>query len=266
MPKLKLGDIFEIKTQKGNGYFQCVYSAKSNGELIKVFYKLHRQRPANLEDIVYDDDFYYIGFPLKFALKRKLVELVGHIFVEKDFEKPQYARSPHVIRGEFQGWHIIDTTTLKRTLVPKLTEEQKRLSPHGIVNDIYIKDRFEEGWRLESWLADRFVGDRKAKDGMEKDQSLEVLSIKVNKGPAGVHIRIISDDSIVESKSLKIRHKLEDMIKKENVGVVYDVSSEVGFMDVKIDVKDVAIALNELKVILGELNLTKCSTIGTDYL
>jgi len=273
MKKYIIGDIFEIKTKKGNGYFQYVYDDELNGEMIRIFYKLHKKRLVTFKSFVGDKEYYYVGFPLKFAVKRKLVELVGHVDIENDFEKPKYARDSHIIRGEFFGWHIIDRTTLKQVLVQELTEDQKKLSLFGIVNDTYIKDRFEEGWTLENWLSDRSVGDgkaeemmRKYRENMEKSEPLEVLKMKVRKGAAGIHVRIISDDSIVESKSLESRHKLEDMIEEKSVGVIYDVGSGDGFMDVKIDVKDVVLALDKLKVILEELNLTKCSDIGTDYI
>ena len=151
MSKIKLGDIFEIETKKGKAYFQCVHSHKVRGELIKVFNCLYEEQPPKIESVLLIKDFYYIGFPLIFAYKKNIVKKVGNIPLSNDFIYPKYMRDKHIVRGEFIGWHIIDTETLHNQLVKELTEEQKQLSPFGIVNDTYLKERLEEGWTLSKW-------------------------------------------------------------------------------------------------------------------
>ncbi len=152
MARIKLGDIFEIKTAKGYAYFQYVHSDKLEGELIKVFNNIFEERPKAIEEILKVEDCYYVGFPLKYALKQKIVEHIGMIPIPKDFKKPRYTRSKHMIRGEFKGWHITDSETEKMVLVQELTEEQKQFSPSGIVNDTYLIERLEEGWTLDKWV------------------------------------------------------------------------------------------------------------------
>lgn len=151
MSKIELGDIFEMSTKRGKAYFQCVKIDKFKGDLIKVFNKLYDERPLSIESITKVTDSYFIGFTISAAYKRKLVEKVGNVTLPKDFELPKYMRDKHVIRGEFLGWHIVDTNSLKRQFVERLSPEQKQLSPIGICNDTMLKEMLERGWNLENW-------------------------------------------------------------------------------------------------------------------
>lgn len=151
MVKFELGDIFEIETSKGKGYFQCVHSDELRGELIKVFNHLFLNKPENIENILFDYDFYYLGFPLESAYRKKIVQKVGYMSLPKNFKIPKYMRSKYVVKGEFIGWHIINTQTLKRKLVSDLTEDQRQLSEYGIANDTFLINRLEEGWTPKKW-------------------------------------------------------------------------------------------------------------------
>jgi hypothetical protein len=151
MAKIKIGDIYEIKTKKGKGYFQLVSSDKLEGELIRVFYKLFDKEEPSLQSLI-KGEYYLIGFPLKYALKQDIVKFVRNIELPPDFKIPRYMRTKHKIGDEFLGWYIVDRETLKLNFVEQLDENQKKLSPHGIVNDTYLIERFEEDWRLEDWL------------------------------------------------------------------------------------------------------------------
>ena len=93
MAKFKLGDIFGIPTSRGKAYFQCVYSNKLEGELIKVFNNVFEQPLESIEELLNVEDFFFVGFPLKAALNRKIVEKVGVIPIPSDFKKPRYSCS-----------------------------------------------------------------------------------------------------------------------------------------------------------------------------
>ena len=60
-------------------------------------------------------------------------------------------RTEHNIRGEFLGWHIVDTETWQRQLVKTLSPEQKKLSPWGIWNDTLLIENLVNDWSLEKW-------------------------------------------------------------------------------------------------------------------
>lgn len=151
MLKVELGDIFEIKTSKGNAYFQCVKLDKFKGDLIKVFNKLYNGRPSSIETVTNVTDFYFVGFVLSAAYKKRLVEKVGNIPLPNGFQLPQYMRDKHIVRGELLGWHIVEANTLKRQFVEKLSSEQKTYSPIGIYNDTLLREMLERGWNLENW-------------------------------------------------------------------------------------------------------------------
>lgn len=151
MKRLKAGDIIEIKTTKGYGYFQCMIVDKTEGDLIKVFNKVFENPESNLDSILSVDDTYFFSFPLSYALKRKLVSIIGFKEIETDFQTPLFMRTKHIIRGEFLGWHIVNTNTLFRKLVKELSEEEKKLSEFGIVNDTYLIEKLDSGWSPSNW-------------------------------------------------------------------------------------------------------------------
>jgi len=150
MSRIKLGDIFEIKTSKGNAYLHFFYKDPEIGDLIRVLPRLYKKRPIDFNGLASEQEEFMIFFPLSFANKKKIVELVGHYPIN-EFKKPEFLRTEYYIRGEFLGWHIINTNTWKRQLVKTLTVEQKKLSPWGVWNDTLLIENLVNGWKLEDW-------------------------------------------------------------------------------------------------------------------
>lgn len=147
--RIKLGDIFEINTLKGRAYLHYIYKDPTTGDLVRVLPGLHSERPANFDKLAGSKEKYMIYFPLVAANKQKIVEKVGS-YLSK-FEKPKYMRTKHIVKGEFLGWHIIDTETWQRQLVKSLNSEQKQLSPWGIWNDTLLVENLVTDWSLEKW-------------------------------------------------------------------------------------------------------------------
>lgn len=54
LPKVKNGDVFEIETSKGYGYFQCAKEASATDvEVIRVFQNIYANgEAANIESLV----------------------------------------------------------------------------------------------------------------------------------------------------------------------------------------------------------------------
>lgn len=151
MAKTKLGDIFEIETPKGKAYLHYIFKSKSGIDLIRVLQGLYQERPVNFDDLVKSKERYMISFPpLSIACKRKILEQVGH-YPADGFKKPKYMRTVHLIPG-VDAWDIVDTDTLKRQVVKKLTPEQMKLSPWGIWNDTLLIERLVNDWKLEDWV------------------------------------------------------------------------------------------------------------------
>ncbi|WP_437922381.1 hypothetical protein [Sphingobacterium sp. LRF_L2] len=128
MARIKVGDIFEIDTPKGKAYLHYIHKDPVTVALVRVLQGLHSERPANFEELAEQKERYLISFPLGPAASRKIVERVG-FYSASEFSKPKFMRQQHNVRGEFLGWHIVDTDTLHRQLVKTLTVEQKELSP-----------------------------------------------------------------------------------------------------------------------------------------
>jgi hypothetical protein len=149
--KIELGDIFEMKTENGNKiYIQCVEIPEdviNEVELLKIFYELHQVQPEDISSII-DGGFFYNRFALKAAVKKKIVTKVGNIQLSNDFESPLYYRTENVF-GE--GWQIVNAKTWHRETVLTLSDDQKKLSPWGSMNDTLIIELLESGWKLENW-------------------------------------------------------------------------------------------------------------------
>jgi hypothetical protein len=149
MRKIQLGDIFEINTPNGNAYLHYIYD-EAGIQLIRVLHGLYSERPANLALVAESRERYMIFFPLAAASKRKIVEPVGY-YPTNNFTKPKYMRTQHNIRGEFLGWHIVNTNTLYRELVKELTPEHKKLSDWTMWNDTLLIENLVNDWSLEKW-------------------------------------------------------------------------------------------------------------------
>jgi hypothetical protein len=147
---MKIGDIFEFETPKGKAYLHFIYKDKVTGYLVRVLSGLYSERPTDLEELVTFKERYMVFFPLSAANKQKIIQKIGHYPVDK-FEKPKYMRVEHIVRGEFLGWHIVDTDTWERQLVKELLPEQKLLSPWGIWNDTLLIENLVDDWSLEKW-------------------------------------------------------------------------------------------------------------------
>jgi hypothetical protein len=62
MKKIKIGDLFEISTPKGKAYFQYVFELNGIGSLIRIFDGLFDTVPAELYEIVNNEEnFLYIS-------------------------------------------------------------------------------------------------------------------------------------------------------------------------------------------------------------
>ena len=150
MTKIKLGDIFEIATTKGKAYLHYIYNDKTVGDLVRVLPGLYAERPMAIEKLANEKERFVVFFPVSTAYKKKMVHYVG-TSDDAVFTKPRFMRTQHSIRGEFLGWHIINTETWHRELVKNLSTDQKQLSPWGIWNTNLLAEDLSKGWSLENW-------------------------------------------------------------------------------------------------------------------
>lgn len=150
MKKIKIGDVFEISTPKGYAYLHYIKKDKTIGELVRVLPGLYSEEPTDIKKTVGSDELFYIFFPLSFAYKKGIVRLVNNCEAS-NYDVPKYMRTEHNVRGEFLGWHIVNTQTWERTLVKTLNAEQIKFSPWGVWNDTLLIERLTNNWSLEEW-------------------------------------------------------------------------------------------------------------------
>ena len=146
---MKKGDIFEIETRKGKGYLQFVKEPENKTQLekVRIFYKLYKERPETIESITYGE-YFFLEFPFKAALKKKIIDFIGNISLSKEIIYPNYFRTENVFG---KGWRIIDSKGGQK-VVEELTDEEIKMSPWGTWNAILLKENLENGFRLENWL------------------------------------------------------------------------------------------------------------------
>jgi hypothetical protein len=148
--KINQGDVFAIKTHQGFGFIQFIQVWVHGVELVRVLEPIKESAMVFQTEVDISERF-SIQFLVKVAYKRKLIEKVGQFTIPKHYSIPTKARTQHIVRGEFLGWHIVDVQTLKRELKKELSKEDLALSPHGIFNDTLLIEYLEKNWRIEHW-------------------------------------------------------------------------------------------------------------------
>ena len=74
MAKIHEGDIFEIDTSAGKGYLHFIETDSTIGELVRILPGLYKEPPVDLEKIASSQERYMIFFPLKAAVRQKIVQ------------------------------------------------------------------------------------------------------------------------------------------------------------------------------------------------
>jgi hypothetical protein len=154
MTKVKLGDILELKTKTGKVFLHYVKDSENKNELelVRVYYKIHSKEIKFNKVFITenDDDFFFLSFPVKSAVRKKILKSIYNAPLENRFEIPNLFRTENIFGG---GWNIIDKENDKyiETGVLNLTEQQKKMSPWATWNDTLLIENLEKGWRLENW-------------------------------------------------------------------------------------------------------------------
>ncbi len=149
MLRIKVGDVFEFKTNKGFVYLHYLLKDKEIGDLIGIIEGYFDKTPKKFTEIVGNKSF-YVFFPLSFANNKNIVTKVGHI-PDSNFIKPEFMRTEQNEGDKLIGWDIVNTNTWTREFRAKLNSWEKELSPWGIWNDTLLRERLEDNWSLQNW-------------------------------------------------------------------------------------------------------------------
>ncbi len=145
--RVRSGDVFEIKTERGWGYFQFTIKHPDMGQLIRVLPGVHQNRLDDIAKLVSEKESYYVFFPVSGALAKKLIGRIGN------FSVPIWAKDIPLMRsagarardGKVLTWVIVSNRDEK--IVKTLSESQRHLSLAVIWNDTLLAERIASGWK-----------------------------------------------------------------------------------------------------------------------
>jgi hypothetical protein len=148
--KPKIGDVFEIRTQKGLAYGMFTHYKQGYGAVIRIFDRVYPSRPASIAEILKNAVQFTTFFPLSAAVSQELFEVVGNSEVPGELEDFPVFRTGmrNPLNSHIESWSLWDG---ERSLkVGKLTRDQYRLPIRSIWNDSILINRVENGWRPEN--------------------------------------------------------------------------------------------------------------------
>jgi hypothetical protein len=142
----RLGDVIEIGTEKGLGYFQ--YSSKDPdlGYLIRVLPGVFPHRVTEPSHLAANKELYFVFFPLGAAVTRGLVTIVANAPIPAGAARPNATKAALSIArgGRVLNWEILEDG--KRRVVSELSDEERSFSPREIWNDTALAERIAKGW------------------------------------------------------------------------------------------------------------------------
>ncbi len=154
--RVKIGDIFEVETQKGFIYFQYVYRRVDKLQTINLFNYVSKTK-LNLEEIDTSNIKLTVEYPVTIAYNRHMIDFIGN----KDFPEfiyPKYKISRAIITKN--AWDIVNTDTLIRERIIKFSDEQLKMSPSGWWNPIFLIEWIELYGTLENYYNSTSAADK----------------------------------------------------------------------------------------------------------
>jgi hypothetical protein len=153
--RAKIGDICEIKTQKGLAYVQYTHDGRDMGQLVRVLPGLFSARPTDFVNLATQRELYFIFYTLNYALRDGQAEVVSHQPVPES-AKPYPLMRWHGAEdknGKPIAWKIFDASTpltveahQRTPFIRELTAEQEKLSVHELWPHPVMVRELERGW------------------------------------------------------------------------------------------------------------------------
>ena len=150
----EIGDVFAIKTDIGYGIFQVVSYTNDVGiSVIRVLSKIIQNLSDFSQGFLNDKERYFVKFPVKAALNKRLIISLGNYDVPSCVKVPKkYRMLDYVPHRNIRNWYIVDAKTNSLKLVSKINDKLLSLSCDCIWNDTLLKERLEENWSLKNWI------------------------------------------------------------------------------------------------------------------
>lgn len=147
--RVRVGDVVEFSLRSGFGYGQYVQKDPEMGYLLRVMPGVYRTRPLNLNEVVASKSAFQRFFPLQRAVNIGAVRIVGSEPVpafESEFRVFR-AGSPNLGDGSPRVWTLWTNGKWSPASLPD--RELRKLPLLGIVNDTWIHEKLEMGWKQE---------------------------------------------------------------------------------------------------------------------
>jgi hypothetical protein len=145
---IELGAVIEIRAPSGLAYAHYTHKHPQYGALLRVFSRKHAARPAKIADAVSGPPDFECFFPLEAAVRRRVVAVAGHVSIPEEARAfPTFRNGIPDREGRVLAWWLWDGEHERR--LGELTDDQRRLSILGTINDTLLIERVESGWRPE---------------------------------------------------------------------------------------------------------------------
>lgn len=148
--KVRVGDVFEILTDRGLAYAQYTHRNPLYGELIRVLPGFFDQRPSEYGELVRRPARFCTFFPLRAAAAKRVVIIVANEPVPAEAQGFPIFRAGVVnpTTGKVDVWWLWDGD--KEWRVGQLSEQERRLPIRGVWNDTLLIERITSGWTPET--------------------------------------------------------------------------------------------------------------------
>lgn len=164
-----IGEVYAVITKKGYGIAQIAGLDRHGIPICRIFSKLYKKIPQNIENIILNKESYLIIIFLHTMAHWRVKQAIklGKYEVPKDFKIPKYYRDCWVFKrntGPFEYWSVDDyegnilrfKDYIINVLNKKLTDESwkkdfLKLNPVSILNGPALIERLENGFSLEEW-------------------------------------------------------------------------------------------------------------------
>jgi hypothetical protein len=153
MAKARIGEVFELRTNNGYGYFQLTHmhtSPPKMGGLIRVLgeFDSHQNSPELLAKC---ETQFKTFFPIDQAIKKNLIKSIGVAEIpEQDQTFPIFrngVRDPKT--KQIDTWWLWDGD--KEWRVGSLTEEQFNFPIREVINDTFLIERISSNWTSKEY-------------------------------------------------------------------------------------------------------------------
>ncbi len=164
-----IGEVYAVITKKGYGIAQIAGLDRHGIPICRIFSKLYKKIPQNIENIILNKESYLIIIFLHTMAHWRVKQAIklGKYEVPNDFKIPKYYRDCWVFKrntGPFEYWSVDDyegnilrfKDYIINVLNNKLTDESwkkdfLKLNPVSILSGQALIERLEHGFSLKKW-------------------------------------------------------------------------------------------------------------------